>query len=134
MKRFLKFAAFILIVSISWFIFAKETEEVKYAPLWENFKNFHYPIQTSSPLAQRYFDQGMIFFYSFQYGEAIRSFEAAIKIDPKCSMCYWGLALATGNQFSTPIDPQKREKSIAAINTAMQLVNKENGKEQAFIE
>src|SRR5688572_21322753 len=73
-------------------------ENKKVAPLFSNISNYLHKIKTYSPLAQRYFNQGMVLFYSFEYGEAIRSFKGAINADPECAMCYWGLSLALGSK------------------------------------
>lgn len=45
--------------------------------LFDNLGEHHYPISTSSPLAQRYFDQGLILSYGFNHAEAARSFHQA---------------------------------------------------------
>ena len=66
------------------------------APLFNNLGNHQYPISTKSPQAQQYFNQGLILTYGFNHGEAIRSFQEAIRLDSNCAMCYWGVALALG--------------------------------------
>ena len=45
------------------------------APLYDNLGNLHHEITTSSPEAQRYFDQGLTLSYAFNHAEAIRSFQ-----------------------------------------------------------
>src|SRR5689334_12895396 len=67
------------------------------APQFNNLGSFHREISTKIPLAQRLFDQGLVLFYGFEWGESIRSFKEATRLDPHCGMCYWGLALALGN-------------------------------------
>ena len=54
----------------------------------------HLPISTKSPLAQRFFDQGIGQLHGFWYGEAERSFREVLRLDPNCGMAYWGLAQA----------------------------------------
>lgn len=54
-----------------------------------------FPITTTNPQAQAFFDQGLGQFYGFWYLEAERSFRQAAKLDPECAMAYWGAALAT---------------------------------------
>jgi tetratricopeptide (TPR) repeat protein len=51
-----------------------------------------YPISTTSPECQAYFDQGLGYFYSYVWMEAARSFETATLHDPNCAMAYWGLS------------------------------------------
>src|SRR5690606_2179188 len=53
----------------------------------------NWPITTSSPTAQRYFDQGLALTYGFNHEAAVRSFEAGTRLDPACAMCFWGIAL-----------------------------------------
>ena len=66
------------------------------APLFEGMGDFSLPITTTDPHVQRYFDQGMVLAFAFNHAESIRSFKAAQTLDPDCSMCFWGEALATG--------------------------------------
>ena len=66
------------------------------APLFDGMGDYHMPITTADPDAQRYFDQGMVLAFGFNHAESIRSFRAAQTLDPTCAMCFWGEALATG--------------------------------------
>ena len=54
----------------------------------------HHRIATSSPEAQKFFDQGLSMIFGFNRLEAIRSFERAAALDPRAAMPQWGLALA----------------------------------------
>ncbi len=69
-------------------------------------------ITTSSPEAQRYFDQGLTWYYAFNHDEAIRSFTRAAEYDPDCAMAWWGVALAAGPNYNDPI--MTEERSMAA--------------------
>jgi hypothetical protein len=73
------------------------------APLFNNLGNHHFAISTKSPEAQKYFNQGLILTYGFNHGEAIRSFQEAIRLDPNCAMCYSGIALALGPNIVPPV-------------------------------
>jgi tetratricopeptide (TPR) repeat protein len=53
-------------------------------------------VTTDSPLAQRYFNQGLSWLHGFNHPAAIRSFAEAAKLDPECAMAHWGVALAAG--------------------------------------
>jgi tetratricopeptide (TPR) repeat protein len=55
--------------------------------------NSHIGIK-SSPEAQAWFDQGLSLMHDFWDYESAKAFEQAIRVDPKCAMCYWGLASA----------------------------------------
>jgi tetratricopeptide (TPR) repeat protein len=57
--------------------------------------NSHLKI-TATPEAQAWFDQGMNMQHDFWNYEATRAFMQAVRIDPKCAMCYWGLAESLG--------------------------------------
>jgi tetratricopeptide (TPR) repeat protein len=54
----------------------------------------NHPITTSSLECQQFYSQGLAFQHSFVYMEAVRSFERATQIDPRCPMAFWGLSRA----------------------------------------
>lgn len=103
------------------------------APLFNNLGDYHHPITTQSPLAQRYFDQGLLLFYGFDSGESIRSFQESIHLDPTCAMCYWGLALALGSKNNMPMNGHEKQEAISALKKAQAFVNPKNLKENAYI-
>ena len=53
-----------------------------------------FPITTTSPEAQAYFEQGVGQLHGFWYWEAERSFRTVLQIDPACVMAHWGMAMA----------------------------------------
>ena len=55
--------------------------------------NSHITI-TATPQAQVWFDQGLNLLHDFWEYEARKAFEQGARVDPKCAMCYWGLAQA----------------------------------------
>ena len=69
---------------------------------------FHRTVTTKLPDAQRYFDQGLALVYSFDHGNAIRSFQEAARLDPECAMAWWGIALACGMHINFPMVPPER--------------------------
>ncbi len=93
-----------------------ETTASLLAPLFDNLGDYGYAISTDSELAQRYFDQGLNLTYAFNHAEAIRSFEAASKLDPECAMCFWAKALALGPNINAPM----AETAVAAAWQAVQ--------------
>jgi tetratricopeptide (TPR) repeat protein len=104
------------------------------APLLIGLGHLHHPITTSNPTAQRYFDQGLTLVYAFNHDEAARSFEYAAKLDPKCAMAYWGIALARGPNYNEwEIDPGREKASADAIKQAQGLASKATSAEQAYI-
>ena len=60
------------------------------------FGNYRGPLSSHNVEAQRFFDQGLVFGWGFHFAEAVRSFRAAAQLDPKCSLCRWGIAWALG--------------------------------------
>jgi tetratricopeptide (TPR) repeat protein len=61
--------------------------------------NSHLKI-TATPEAQVWFDQGLNLLHDFWDYESARAFEQAVRVDPKCAMCQWGLAEALQNSHS----------------------------------
>ncbi len=62
-------------------------------------------VTTSSSDAQKFFDQGLNFYFGFNHGAAIRSFREAARLDPQCAMAHWGIALANGPHINFPMVP-----------------------------
>ena len=109
------------------------------APLFDGMGDYHMPITTADPDAQRYFDQGMVLAFGFNHAESIRSFRAAQTLDPTCAMCLWGVALATGPNINVTSNgkaimvPAERASARAAIDQALALINGLTPKEQDWI-
>lgn len=103
------------------------------APQFNNLGSFHHEISTKIPLTQRFFDQGFVLFYGFEWGEAIRSFKESIRLDPQCGMCYWGLALALGNKINAPVTGHEYSDAQIAIHKALSLKVYETPAEQDYI-
>jgi hypothetical protein len=55
----------------------------------------HMPVSSDAE-AQAFFDQGLGLLFGFDFDEAQKSFRRAAEIDPMCTMCGWGEALAIG--------------------------------------
>ena len=60
------------------------------------FGNYRGPRASPNVEAQRFFDQGLVFGWGFNFAEAVRSFRAAAQMDPECALCRWGIAWAVG--------------------------------------
>jgi hypothetical protein len=93
----------------------------------------HHPITTQSPLAQRYFDQGLNLCFGFNHEAAIRAFEAALEIDPSCAMCEWGIAFALGPNINAPMAPETGPRAHAAAQRALAKSARASEREQAYI-
>ncbi len=92
-------------------------DEVRPARLYEGYGGYHRPITTSSPEAQRWFDQGLQLLYGFNHDEAIRSFHRAAELDPECAFAWWGIAYAHGLHIN---DPRMSEEQSRAAWEAVQ--------------
>jgi len=111
-----------------------EAKETVPAPLLDGLGHLHHAITTSSPQAQRYFDQGLTLIYGFNHEEAARSFRYAAKLDPQCAIAYWGVALAVGPNYNEPeIDQNRLKQAREAIQKAVSLETNAGKNEQAYI-
>ncbi|MCB9855157.1 MAG: hypothetical protein H6818_05665 [Phycisphaerales bacterium] len=90
------------------------------APLYRGMGPHTRKVTTTSPIAQRYFNQGLNWAYAFNHDEAIRSFEQAAAYDPNCAMAYWGIALCNGPHINNPImTPDRSEAAWVALQKAV---------------
>jgi tetratricopeptide (TPR) repeat protein len=90
-------------------------------PLFDGLGSHTLPITTKSPEAQRYFDQGLRFYFGFNHGAAIRSFERAAELDPASAMPHWGVALANGPHINfAMVPPPAAEAAWAAMQRAQE--------------
>jgi tetratricopeptide (TPR) repeat protein len=113
---------------------AASPPDTESAPLLNGMGHLHHSITTSNPLAQRYFDQGLTLVYGFNHDEAARSFAYAAKLDPKCAMAYWGLALAKGPNYNEwTIDAGREKVAAEAIQKAQSLAAGSSAAEQDYI-
>jgi tetratricopeptide (TPR) repeat protein len=90
--------------------------------------NSHIAIK-ASPEAQAWFDQGLSLLHDFWYYESQKAFEQAIRVDPGCAMCWWGLAQAEGFRNS---DTQVYGKK--ALLEAARLKSKAGPADKLYIE
>ena len=104
------------------------------AMLFDGLGNFHRTITTTSPEAQKYFDQGMRLMWAFNHDEATRSFARAAELDPDCASCYWGVSLTVGPNYNLPFMVAERAQVAAeALALAQQHAAHAQPVEQALI-
>lgn len=103
------------------------------APLFNGLGSYTKPVSTRDPLAQRYFDQGMMFLWGFNHNEAIRSFTAAATIDPKLAIAWWGVAFAHGPNINASMEPGAVSPALAALARARELAVYASDRERAYI-
>ncbi|MFM8216294.1 MAG: hypothetical protein ACKN82_16880, partial [Pirellula sp.] len=95
------------------------------AYLMQGMGNVHWKISTQSPMAQRFFDQGISQLHGFWYFEAERSFRQAASIEPDRAIFYWGMARA---------NTENPERSAGFIEQAMKRIDKSSPLERRLIE
>ncbi len=108
--------------------------EGRLAPILDGLGGLHFEVTTSSPLAQRFFDQGLRLTYGFNHSEALRAFKEAARLDPDCAMAYWGWALVLGPNLNLPMRPEVAEQAYRAIQLAVGLRERVSRKERDFID
>jgi tetratricopeptide (TPR) repeat protein len=103
------------------------------AKLLAGLGNHHQTITTRSPLAQRFFDQGLSLAYAFNHAEAARSFREAARLDPQCAMCYWGAALVLGPNINAAMDTAVVREAYEASQKAVALAGGATPRERAYV-
>src|SRR6202167_236574 len=91
--------------------------------------NVHLKI-TATPEAQTWFDQGLNLYHDFWDYESAKAFEQAIRVDPKCAMCWWGLAGAENMRG----DDASGVYGKKALAEAMRLKDHASGTDKLYIE
>ena len=71
---------------------------------WVPFKlgTHHRLVSTHDPVAQRAFDDGLIWTFAFNHDEALRSYQEAARHDTDLAMAWWGIALVNGPHINNP--------------------------------
>lgn len=109
------------------------TPEGAGAPLFGDLGTLHRKVTTSSELAQRYFDQGLILTYGFNHAEAVRSFREASRLDPGCAMCFWGEAYVLGPNINAPMEPAANAPAWRAVQAALGALDDETPVERDLV-
>ena len=68
--------------------------------------------------AQKQFNRAVAWLHSFEYEEAEKAFTEVTKIDPKCSMGYWGIAMSNFHPLWAPPSAAELKKGSDAIAQA----------------
>jgi hypothetical protein len=112
-----------------------EPAEPKPPVLLSGLGSHRHPIATSSPEAQKFFDQGMVMLFGFNHDEAFRSFEKAAQLDPKAAMPRWGMALAIGSNYNDPAPEANRlKRARAEVDRALVLAASAPENERAYVD
>jgi tetratricopeptide (TPR) repeat protein len=103
--------------------------------LIDGLGEFHLPVKTSVPEAQKFFDQGLILVYGFNHDEAARAFRHAAELDPRMAMAQWGLALALGPNYNeTSISPERMKAAQEAVQRGLALAAGGPAHEREYLE
>jgi tetratricopeptide (TPR) repeat protein len=104
-------------------------------PVFDGLGSYSRPVTTESAKARRYFNQGLGFYHGFNHGAAIRAFKEAARLDPKCAMAHWGIALANGPHINFPmVPPPAAAAAWKELQLAQQNADKASPVERALIE
>ena len=90
--------------------------------------NSHIQIKANAE-AQIWFDQGLNLLHDFWDYESAKAFEQAVRVDPNCAMCYWGLANAEGFRGS-----EQKVYGKKALAEAVRLEKHAGSAERLYIE
>lgn len=113
---------------------ATPKHEKPLARRFEGLGDHQFPITTTSPEAQTFFNQGIAYLYGFNHAEAIRAFEEAARLDPNAPLPHWGVAIALGPNINFPLVPEPAAaQAWQALTRAQELADNGNELEQALI-
>ena len=84
-------------------------------------------ITTKSPEAQQWFTQGLALLHCFWDYEALRAFVQALRLDPDCAMCHWGVAQALEMRGGN------KDQAKAELNKAKELSANASDHEQRYV-
>ncbi len=83
----------------------------------EKLGRVNFPVSCNSA-AQRQFNRATALLHSFWYEEAEKTYTAITKMEPKCSMAYWGIAMSLYHPVWAPATPAELQKGWAAVEKA----------------
>ncbi len=70
------------------------------------------------PIAQTWFDRGLVWLFAYNHEEAIACFEKALEADPACALAHWGIAHAIGPNYNKPWEFFTPEEKAPALHRA----------------
>lgn len=104
------------------------------ATLLDGLGGHDFPVTTSNPDVQRWFNQGLMLAFGFNHDGAERSFLRATELDPDCAMCWWGAALVIGPHVNAGMDPANHARAWSRLQRAQAAAGRASERERAFIE
>ena len=104
------------------------------AVLLDGLGDYRFPVTSSHPEVQRWFDQGLALTWGFNHDAAERAFLKATELDPQCAMCWWGASLVLGPHVNAGMDPADHADAWERLQRARELAPNASTREQAFIQ
>lgn len=97
--------------------------------------NHHRPVSTKSAAAQKAFDEGLIWSYAFNHGDAEKAFRKAAQLDDTLAMAWWGVALVNGPHINNPaVDEAHAKTAWEALGEARKRLAGASDVEKALVE
>jgi tetratricopeptide (TPR) repeat protein len=103
------------------------------ARILEGYGGGGFPVTTSKPAAQAFFDNGMQLSHAFAHKAGIAAFAEASRLDALCAMCVWGEAWASGPTINYSIDAATQVRLGKKVDAAERLAATGPDKEQRMI-
>jgi len=107
------------------------------APRYQAFDlgTHHRAVSTSNGDAQKAFDQGLLWSFSFNHGDAERAFREAARLDDTLAMAWWGVALVNGPHINnTTVDEAHAKVAWEALAEAKKRRESASDVEKALID
>ena len=101
--------------------------------LLTNLGTYEFPVTTFNRRAGQFFNQGLRLYWAFNHPGAVESFREAERLDPRCGMCAWGIALALGPNVNAPMAPAALAPALEAVRRAQAASTWGTAQEQALI-
>lgn len=125
-------AAALVLASAAFFLSAGSTPKAE-SPF--DLGKHRRPVSTKSVVAQKAFDEGLVWTFSFNHGEAERAFRRAADADPDLAMAWWGVSLVNGPHINNPIVDEAHAKTAwEALAEARKRIATASEVEKALIE
>ena len=102
----------------------------KTAQLLVGYGNGGFAVTGANPQAQAFFSNGMELAAAFAHRASIVAMEEAVRLDPACAMCLWGLAYTSGPTINYGKDWPERKPLYAMLVKAETLAQKTGTKRE----
>lgn len=96
----------------------------KTAQILEGYGNGGFAVTGANEQAQAFFSNGMELAAAFAHRASIAAMAEAVRLDPACAMCHWGLAYTSGPTINYGKRWPERKELYAMLGTAEELAKK----------